>query len=382
MTRSYLMSWARRHGLLLLLPLLVVLAVVVSQAGQPAAIAAGSAAAAGPVRKTLPPVGHVFVVNLENKGYDQTWGPGSPAPYLSQTLRRQGLLLTQYYGTAHNSLPNYQAQISGQGPNKQTQSDCQNYSPFVGAGTVAPGQYVGDGCVIPAEVPTLPGQLTAAGRTWRGYMEDMGTPCRHPAVGAMDDTQHARPGDQYAVRHNPFMYFASITGSATCAQNVVDLSRLRTDLAATSTTRTLSYITPNLCHDAHDTPCVNGEPGGLVSADAWLRQWVPVITSSPAFGKDGLLVITFDESDSPASDATACCGEGPGPNTPLPGITGLGGGRVGALILSRYARAGGSSATPYNHYSLLASVEDLFGLTHLGYAATPGLARFGSDVYR
>lgn len=381
MTRSYLMSWARRRGLLLLLPMLLVLAVVVSQAGQPAAIAAGSAAA-GPARKALPPVGHVFVVNLENKGYDQTWGPGSPAPYLSQTLRRQGVLLTQYYGTAHNSLPNYQAQISGQGPNKQTQSDCQNYSPFVGAGTVAPGQYVGDGCVFPAEVPTLPGQLTAAGRTWRGYMEDMGTPCRHPALGAMDDTQHARPGDQYAVRHNPFMYFASITEYATCAQNVVDLSRLRTDLASTSTTRTLSYITPNLCHDAHDTPCVNGEPGGLVSADAWLRQWVPVITSSPAFGKDGLLVITFDESDSPASDATACCGEGPGPNTPLPGITGLGGGRVGALILSRYARAGGSSATPYNHYSLLASVEDLFGLTHLGYAATPGLARFGSDVYR
>ncbi len=331
---------------------------------------------------SLPPVGHVFVVNLENKGYDKTWGPGSAAPYLSRTLRAQGTLLTQYYGTAHNSLPNYIAQISGQGPNPQTQADCQVYSPFVGAGTVTPGQYVGDGCVYPADVPTLPGQLTTAGRTWRGYMEDMGSSCRHPQLGAVDNTQRARVGDQYAARHNPFVYFRSITDSPTCAQNDVDLSQLRTDLTATATTRNLSYITPNLCRDGHDTPCVDGQPGGLISADAWLREWVPVITSSPAFGKDGMLVITFDESDGPQSDATACCGETPGPNSPLPGITGLGGGRVGALVLSRYTRPGGYSTTPYNHYSLLASIEDLFALPHLGYAATPGLARFGRDIYR
>jgi len=346
MTRSrwFVSPLAGRRSLLLLVPLLLALAMLLSPAGQPpAAVAAGSASAAGPARNYLPPVGHVFVINLENKGYDETWGPGSPAPYLSETLRRQGVLLTQYYGTAHNSLPNYQAQISGQGPNKQTQGDCQSYSPFVGAGTVAPGQYVGEGCVFPANVPTLPGQLTTADLTWRGYMEDMGAPCRHPQLGAVDDTQRAEAGDQYAARHNPFVYFASITGSPVCAQNVVDLSQLRTDLTSTRTTRTLSYITPNLCHDA---PCVDGERGGLVSADAWLHQWVSLIVASPAFGKDGLLVINFDESDSPEADASACCGEGPGPNSPLPGITGLGGGRVGALELSRYARSGTYSTTP------------------------------------
>ncbi len=388
------------RGSALLVPLLLAgaLAAGLSPAAAPAAAAGGtsaSGAVAGPsasgavafgadkgARKYLPPVGHVFVINLENKGYDETWGPASAAPYLSQTLRAQGVLLTQYYGTAHYSLPNYQAQISGQGPNPQTQGDCQVYTPFTGAGTVAPGQYVGDGCVFPADVPTLPGQLTAVGLSWRGYMEDMGTPCRHPQLGAVDDTQKARPGDQYAARHNPFVYFRSITDSPVCAQNDVDLSQLPTDLASTRTTPTVNYITPNLCHDAHDAPCVNGEPGGLVSADAWLRQWVPLITSSPAFAKDGLLVITFDESDGPQTDAAACCGEGPGPNSPLPGITGLGGGRVGALVISRYARAGGYSTTPYNHYSLLASIEDLFHLGYLGYAATPGLARFGLDVYR
>ena len=344
----------------------------------PYATATVSAATTGAY---LPGAKHVFVINLENKGYDETWGPGSAAPYLSTTLRSQGVLLDSYYGTAHNSQPNYVAEISGQGPNPQMQADCQTYSPFVGSGTAAPGQAVGDGCVFPSTVKTVADQLTASGRTWKGYMEDMGTPCRHPALGALDDTQKAKVGDEYAARHNPFMYFQSITGSADCATNDVDLSNLPTDLATVATTPNLSLITPNLCDDGHDSPCVDGRPGGLVSADAWLKQWVPKITSSPAFRQDGVLVITFDESDGPQSDASNCCNEGPGPNSALPGIAGLGGGRVGALVLSPFVKGGTWSTTPYNHYSLLASIEDTFGLPYLGYAATPGLNRFGLDVY-
>ena len=91
----------------------------------------------------------MFVIDLENKGYDDL-GPASPAPYLARTLRRQGALLTQYYGTAHNSLPNYIAQISGQAPNPQTQGDCQIYSDFVSSGpTVPPAQVVGPGVRLP-----------------------------------------------------------------------------------------------------------------------------------------------------------------------------------------------------------------------------------------
>ena len=342
-----------------------------------------SAAAPKPAAGTayLPPVKHVFVINLENKGYDETWGPGSAAPYLSQTLRSQGVLLSSYYGTAHNSQPNYVAQVSGQGPNSQMQADCQTYSDFTGTGTVAPGQAVGNGCVFPTSVPSLPDQLQGKGLSWRGYMEDMGTPCRHPQVGAVDDTQKAKVGDQYATRHNPFMYFHSVIDSPSCADHVVDLSALTSDLGAASTTRNLSYITPNLCDDGHDAPCVDGRPGGLASADEWLKTWVPRITSSPAFKQDGMLVITFDESDGPQSDATACCGEGPGPNAALPGITGMGGGKVGALVISPFTKPGTVSSTSYNHYSLLASIEDLFGLPYLGYAGSSGLNRFGLDVY-
>lgn len=344
----------------------------------PSATATVSAATTG---SSLPGAKHVFVINLENKGYDETWGPGSAAPYLSTTLRSQGVLLDSYYGTAHNSQPNYVAEISGQGPNPQMQADCQTYSPFVGTGTASPGQAVGDGCVFPSTVTTVADQLTASGRTWKGYMEDMGTPCRHPALGAVDDTQKAKVGDQYAARHNPFVYFQSLTGTAACAANDVDLSHLPTDLASVTTTPNFSLITPNLCDDGHDSPCVDGRPGGLAGADAWLKQWVPTITSSPAFKQDGVLVITFDESDGPQSDSSSCCNEGPGPNSALPGISGLGGGRVGALVLSPFVKGGTWSTTPYNHYSLLASIEDTFGLPYLGYAATPGLNRFGLDVY-
>jgi len=363
------------------LALLTVLAAVTA-----AAITNPITGSAGTKPSVLPPVRHVFVINLENKGFDTTFGPSSPAPYLSSALRGQGLLMTQYYGTAHNSLPNYIAQISGQGPNPVTQGDCLIYTDVVTATTASPGQAVGQGCVYPASVPTIADQLTASGLTWKGYMEDMGnTPgqpstCRHPALNSADTTQTARATDQYAARHNPFVYFHSIIDSPSCAANDVPLTQLEGDLANSTTTANLTYVTPNLCHDGHDAPCANGEPGGLVSADAFLQAWVPKILASPAYRTDGLLIVTFDESDSPESDASACCGEGPGPNSPLPGITGLGGGRVGAVLVSRWIKPGTFNDTPYNHYALLGSIEDLFGLSHLGYAATVPY-RFARDVF-
>ena len=345
-----------------------------------AATAGGSAAT--PTRPAyVPPVGHVFVINIENKGYDATWGAGSAAPYLAKTLRSKGVLLTNYYATAHNSEPNYVAQISGQGPNPQMQADCQLYSQFVGTRTVSPGQALGTGCVFPKSVSSLPTQLSAKGLSWRGYMEDMGTSCRHPAINTQDGTQKAKVGDQYATRHNPFMYFAAITGSASCAHHVVGLRNLPTDLKSVRTTPSLSYITPNLCNDGHDAPCVDGRPGGLTSVNAWLKVWVPKILASPAFRRDGMLIITADESDSPQSDATACCGEGASANSPLPGIVGQGGGHIGALVISRWTKGATYSTTPYNHYSLLASLENVYAVPYLGYAATAKLNRFGLDVY-
>jgi len=330
-----------------------------------------------------PAIGHVFVVNIENKGFRQTWGRHSEAPYLARTLRAKGVLLTQYHGTAHHSLGNYLAQISGQGPDPAIQRDCSRYTRFEESGPVQwPGQVVGNGCVYPKKVRTLAGQLDRAGLSWRGYMQDMARPCQHSRLGARERWAKATARQQYATRHNPFMYFRSITARPSyCKAHVKPLRTLRRDLLERSRTRTLSYITPDLCHDAHDARCADGGPGGLRAANNWFKTWAPRILRSPAFQRNGMLVITADESEGPTEDSSACCGEGPGPNAALPGIDGPGGGRIGALVIApRFIAGGTTSSTPYNHYALLGSIEDLFGLPRLGYARTV-TDTFGADVY-
>jgi phospholipase C len=339
-------------------------------------------------------VGHVFTLVLENESFDRSFGPESKAPYLADTLVRQGALLTQFYGIGHNSLDNYIAMISGQAPNEATQRDCPIFSDFNLAQSAldAHGQAIGAGCVYPAMVKTIASQLEASGRTWRGYMEDMGddpkkerATCGHPPIGFTDSTTSREPGDQYATKHNPFMYFhALIDDTARCNSHVVNLRELKTDLASVATTPNYVFITPNLCDDGHDGPCIDHAPGGLIQIDRFLREWVPAITASPAFAADGVLIITFDEaSGPPGQDSSACCGEqGLAGASQPPGGDGPGGGRVGAVILSPFVRRGTVSERPYNHYAMLRWVEDRFGLAHLGYAAEPGLAVFGPDIFQ
>lgn len=387
---------------------------------QVVAAAAGAAAAGGqaPGHAGLPPVRHVFIVLLENQAYEGSFGPASPARYL-KSLRQQGAGVPNYYGISHLSLGNYLALISGQAPNPATNLDCEVYSEFVSAGTTPDGQEIGKGCVYPAHVRTLANQLEDAQLVWKAYLEDMGNDparesatCAHPPLGAPDNTEGATVRDQYATRHNPFVYFHAIIDTPACERQVVNLRELAHDLRRADTTPNFAFIVPNLCHDGHDgggsSRCVNGEPGGLVSADAFLRRLVPQISAAPAFRRDGLLIITFDEADI-ADDydtnanarmadgaAAACCNEQPGPNigaydpTPGyksptgmngPGLVGPGGGRIGAVMLSPFIRPGTVTTTPYNHYALLRSVEDLFGLSRLGYAAQAGLQGFGADIY-
>jgi hypothetical protein len=271
--------------------------------------------------------------------------------------------------------------VSGQAANPDTQSDCQVYTDVLPGAQGTSGQAIGQGCVYPGWVTTIADRLHAKGLTWKGYMEDMGTNCRHPAFGQRDDTQTARVGDQYAARHNPFVYFHSLLDSGACASNDVPLGQLTTDLSSAATTPSYSFITPNLCHDGHDAPCVDGEPGGLQSADAFLQNWIPQIEASPAYAEGSLIVVTFDEAES--ADASACCGEQPGPNTTNPGglTPGPGGGRTGAVLIGQHIQPGSVNSTAYNHYALLRSTENVFGLSHLGYAGQSGLKAFGRDVY-
>ncbi len=352
----------------------------------------------------MPPIRHVFVIMLENEGYNATFSSPSSDPYLASTLPSEGALLEEYHAIGHFSNDNYAAFISGQAPNPDNQADCPVFNDFPATSTLNPaGQIEGSGCVFPDSVQTLAGQLTARGLTWKGYMQDMGNVptreaavCAHPEIGTADGTQTAVPGDGYAGRHDPFVYFHSIIDNTSlCDHSVVPLGTttgamppnvppgttgLVTDLKSVRTTPNFSFITPNLCNDGHDYPCVNQPSGAsaLANIDTFLEQWVPVITRSPAFKESGLLEITFDESDT--SDATACCNETPGPAAPYPGLTGPGGGLTGTVLLSPFIRPKTKSTVPYNHYSSLASIETIFGLRPLGQARTTS-ATFGKDVF-
>jgi len=437
---------------------------IVTQGAQGANPASGVPADHGRVVRAALPEGairHVILIDLENESFASTFGPGSPATYLNNTLKPQGELIENYYATGHVSLDNYIAQVSGQAPNPLTSSDCaavtggalQGLFANVTPGgldpnqTAYPGQVDGSGCVYPQGVQTIGDQLDRTSSdddhrrlAWRQYSEDMGntpardlgaadplggTDCAHPLVGGSDPTNTATAADQYATRHNAFVYFHSVIDDArSCNAHVVPLGtvavgtggspdvfsgHLAQDLSRESTTPQFAFISPNLCNDAHDATChgtnvEGGTIGGLTAADLWLKHWMPLILGSPAYQSGHtLVVITFDEGN-PVTDTTSCCFEQPGPAQALPGISpllqafgvnpagpGTGGGKVGAVLLNpRYIVAGTDNTTgSYNHYSALRSYEDLLGIEHggsdgqghLGFAGQAGLQPFGTDVF-
>jgi hypothetical protein len=340
-----------------------------------------------------PTIHHVWIIVLENESESVSFGANSPAPYLAKTLVKDGVFLKNYYATGHASNDNYISMISGQPPNIENQSDCQSFDNFASTLKGSYGAQFGEGCVYPSDIQNIATQLDAHKDSWRDYNQDMDNDpardetdvCSHPPVGKSDPSQEDTPTQHYATRHNPFVYFhAIIDNTALCDSHVVNLNDLPADLKTAGKTPNYSFITPDLCGDGHDatgSDCIApADPGGFAGIDKFLETWVPQITHSPAFTKQhGLLLITFDEASD--SDTSSCCGEIPGSGSPFPGLTGSGGGLVGAVAISPCIKAGTVSSVDYNHYSMLGSVENLFHLPHLGYAQLPKETYFGKDVF-
>jgi hypothetical protein len=224
---------------------------------------------------------HVFIVVLENESFERTFRKSSDAPFLNCLARERGKLLENYYAIGHYSLDNYIAMISGQAPNAITQNDCQYFLDFteVPNSPAIDGQLVGEGCVYPKRVETIANQLDDAHLTWRGYiegmehgyedLEDNNGNCEHPAIGHKDVSQRAKPGHQYASRHNPFVYFHSIIDNPKVCSNDTQLENLKTDLKTVKTTPNLAFIVPDLCDDGHDEHCAghpSDEKDGLPAA--------------------------------------------------------------------------------------------------------------------
>jgi len=247
---------------------------------------------------TLPVFSHVVTIIFENHEFDSIIG-NSSEPYFNSLAQGHGLG-TGYSGITHPSLPNYMALTGGQ---TVFTTDCV-------------------GCTTGA--PSVVDLIEQAGRTWRGYMESMASPCL------------ATDSALYAQKHNPFVHYSGLVNNRSrCEAHVVSTANLLADLQ-NGDLASYTWITPNMCNDMHDCSIATG--------DAWLAKFVPKILASPAWDRNSVLFIVFDEGTSAAG----------------------GGGRIPLVVVSSLTPAGLKVATAYNHYNLLATIEKSWGLPLLG----------------
>jgi hypothetical protein len=434
----------------------------------------GDTVPSGSAAVTLPPIKHVFVVMLSGHGFNQSFATTKGHPYLSTTLRKQGELITQYYGVAPSSLANEIALISGQGPTQDTAADCPVFTSIAPTGNAAGAQVIGNGCAYPQATQSLPAELADNGNTWRAYIQGIdqgpaGQPksCRTPPPGAADPNQVATTTDPYVTHLNPFIYLDALTTGTQCTHDDVGLDKLAKDLKQEKTTPNFSYIAPDACDDGSDTPCTTGAPAGLTESDTFLETVIPEIKASPAYKHDGMIIVTFDQAPQtgPDADSSSCCDQPTFPNlsgaapttttgtattgttttgttppatttdpattptdtttdpattptdtatttataatAPVPGAaappatttettttdtttttstttagTPPGGGQVGAVVISRYVKAGSADAADtFNHFSLLKTIEGLFSVPKLGYSKDTSLPEFDTVVF-
>ncbi len=195
-----------------------------------------------------------------------------------------------------------------------------NYLDLIGGTTGATSGDCSPGSSCHVASPSVVDRLEAAGFTWSGYFESMGGACKMVDSGT------------YVVHHNPFVYFDSIRNDpARCASHVVDFAHLATDLATAATTPNFAFVAPN---DDHNDGA---------AADVWLESHLPTLLQSPACTQDRcLVVVTWDEDDYKHDN------------------------RVLTVFAGSAARTGGyASAVDYTHFSLLRTVETIFGLAPL-----------------
>ena len=215
------------------------------------------------------------------------------APYLN-SLAQKYSLANNYFAITHPSLPNYIALTSGSTNGITT--DCNPPSA---------------GCEV--DVNNIGDELEKAGKTWKMYAEGMPSNC------------YSFNSGEYATKHNPFIYYSDIINNKPrCNNHVVPFSQMNTDLDSATTTPNFAFISPDLCNDMHDCTIATG--------DGWLSKYASVILESKAFtSQNSLLIITWDEGTADNHIATILAGPA--------------------------AKAGYRSATYYDHYSLLHTIE-------------------------
>jgi hypothetical protein len=323
---------------------------------------------------------HIFYIMMENHGTSEILGNLADAPFINQLASHHGVA-KNYFGVTHPSLPNYLAAISG---------DFQGIWDDCAAGanvTCAPEEFVagsGDATasllLTPAEVASatktlhwfdgenLVDQVEASGRTWKAYMQSI------PSVGSTVEyapTVGSTTVKLYAQKHDPFMYFSDIRNDPNRMQRIVGLDQFEKDIAGRDEdVPSFVWISPDQCHDMHgvspSSAALIGLPtcgypdsgldhGAIQLGDAFLKETVTKIFASKAWKHDSVLVIAWDEDD--YAGYAGCCGS---PTTTGGAI--LGGANAPALVIrSKHAKPQVSNV-PYNHYSLLGTIQRVWGL--------------------
>jgi hypothetical protein len=307
-----------------------------------ALLAGGVAVAAptNPATTAFPHYDHVFTLVEENHGFDQIIG-NPAAPTINNLAAAYGYA-SQYYGVAHPSGPNYVAMLGG--------------GTF---GVASDNPY----WLFDINQPSLMSQLDHAGLSWKGYFQGMPYPgylgyCYPVRCLGVPDSDTL-----YIAKHNGMVYFDGIRSNPAERAKMQPLDRLHQDLAA-GTVPNFSYIMPDECTDMHGAPpvCIDsGNPGDvddnqLVStADSFVAKTVAEITNSRVWRSgNNAIVITFDEGDN--GDNTGCCGST------------TGGGRALTVVVTNHGPRHAADATPYNHFSLLSTLEHAFGVGCLAAA--------------
>jgi phosphatidylinositol-3-phosphatase len=212
-----------------------------------------------------------------------------------------------------------------------------------------------------------------SGFTWRAYLEGMKSPttgepenCVYP--GAEEEEVVELGG--YAAKLNPFTHFHSLLDVGQCAESDVPITELKKDLKSEKKTPNFSYISPDLCSAGVAGQCPEGAPTGAAAADAWLGEVVPMILESPAYKKDGLLIVSFGGVNPPVPPAE-------GETAPAASANPL---KTGAVLLSKFITKGSTDGAPYNPYSLLRSSEELFGQNLLAKAGAKTTKTFAPQL--
>jgi len=174
----------------------------------------------------------------------------------------------------------------------------------------------------------LADQLDAHGKTWRVYEQDYPGGC-YAGTSANGKGEGIGAAGSYARKHDPAISFDDIRTSPSRCADITGLSGF--DPAAAD----FELIVPNTCNDMHSCP--------ESTADSFLSAFIPQITSSPAFA-NSVLFITTDE--------------------------GTGKNQVATVVVSPLVKAGYSSSVRHDHYSLLRTIEDAWGLGCLGQACS------------